>query len=487
MRVSPDDAGWWPDPPILLSATADWHADEEPSLATDGGARAYVAWQGTTGSAEGYDIWLSRTSDRGATWSPPQRIDTAPPGTDSLHVRLCALPEGQVYAAWEEGRLDGSWIFFTRSLDHGATWEPEFTLDTAGAAHQPRIACSTDGGVYVVWEDGRHGANQVYAAVSGGHGASGSWTEVGPISTGAEASGPEVAADDHGELFVVWVESGSAGGTLTEVMVATGRDHGQVWEPSWKIDRDDVGQYGASAPTIAATSSGAAVLAAWLDDRPESSVYANVSFDAGASWQDPDMPIDRSGEGGWARDPVAAIGDDGRAFVAWADLSPSPIGGSYMLVNSSQESAAPGSWLGTHDLDLNRRGWEATDLAGTMTRDGAAVGWRARQSLIPDGHPLVNRWRILPVLVGEVMDLRFESKTELVWDPIGVADHYNVYRGMVEELPVLWCHEQGLEDPRYEDLEQPDPGRCFTYLVTGANWLGEGPLGQDRENTDPCE
>ena len=47
-------------------------------------------------------------------------------------------------------------------------------------------------------------------------------------------------------------------------------------------------------------------------------------------------------------------------------------------------------------------------------------------------------------------------------------------------------------EPPEHPTEEPPPGACWNYLVTGVNSAGEGPMGNDsqgnpRVNGSPCE
>jgi hypothetical protein len=100
---------------------------------------------------------------------------------------------------------------------------------------------------------------------------------------------------------------------------------------------------------------------------------------------------------------------------------------------------------------------------------------------------------------GEVATVTFTDKTTLVWTPEGSTGTYNLYRGLLSELPLPTneygdCHTSGITATQATIAGDPDPGLgvCFIYLVTAENRLAEeGTKGTDSEgnphpNLSPC-
>lgn len=95
---------------------------------------------------------------------------------------------------------------------------------------------------------------------------------------------------------------------------------------------------------------------------------------------------------------------------------------------------------------------------------------------------------------GEVVNLRFTTKTALTWDPEPSVGTYNLYRALRADLATGpgSCLAPGLTAPAGSDADAPASGVCWFYLVTAENRLREeGTSGRDsagtpRPNPTPC-
>lgn len=116
-------------------------------------------------------IWINRSDDGGATWRPTAAaIDSQPeragvPFEDKPMMAIDRSSDparrGRLYVAWTEFRRHETVILFSRSTDGGASWSPPITIsdaagspkDTTGADEGTDLVVAPDGTVYVVWSD----------------------------------------------------------------------------------------------------------------------------------------------------------------------------------------------------------------------------------------------------------------------------------------------------------------------------------------------
>jgi hypothetical protein len=81
---------------------------------------------------------------------------------------------------------------------------------------------------------------------------------------------------------------------------------------------------------------------------------------------------------------------------------------------------------------------------------------------------------------GEVLHLRWNSSTELAWDPEAASARYNLYRAALTALPGGYgtCLQPALGSPVANETAVPPAGQGWFYLVAAETPLGEeGTLG----------
>ena len=104
--------------------------------------QAYVAVDRSTNSTHGYvyalcstvgatnqDVMFSRSTNRGATWSAPVRINTDPPSNAAHWFGAIAVaPNGRIDVCWYDTRgstnINVSQLYYSYSIDGGLTWSP---------------------------------------------------------------------------------------------------------------------------------------------------------------------------------------------------------------------------------------------------------------------------------------------------------------------------------------------------------------------------
>ncbi len=95
---------------------------------------------------------------------------------------------------------------------------------------------------------------------------------------------------------------------------------------------------------------------------------------------------------------------------------------------------------------------------------------------------------------GEVRNLRFSSKTTLLWNPEKSVGDYDIYRDLLSTLPGNFgaCLEHDIASETGVDAGTPTAGTGYFYLVTAENRLDEEGTkgfrsnGTERPNPAPC-
>jgi hypothetical protein len=142
----------------------------------------YTSWTefstwGTTNPNDSSIIMISKSEDKGNTWSTPHRLSNdkgdGSGGNSSMHASMPAVgPNGEVYVTW----MSPQGILFEKSNDFGETWQDRNTiisdLPSGWLSHNtpgiqvtpgfPVMDCdtshtSTRGNIYINWCDMRDG------------------------------------------------------------------------------------------------------------------------------------------------------------------------------------------------------------------------------------------------------------------------------------------------------------------------------------------
>lgn len=294
VSVSSNNGATWSAPEALNSnATFDAGDDKEPVLTTDGSGNWVCVWQSTTalGMTDGTDtdLFVSTSSDNGATWSEVEAlnttyesdgsvVDTSPSvATDNAGVWVCAWESDNTLGDTIGSDLD---ILVSRSTDNGGTWSApapaKATAATDGTATDEKpciIGCAFDRFI-VAWQTNDtlggffDGAGDIIHAYSENHGV----TWIGPlalsVNTNLINNGPDenvsLATDDNGTVLALWdgYRTFNAMQTDRDIFVAYSQNNGGSYSFYADLSADSANGFKDENP-IAATDGKSTWLAMW--------------------------------------------------------------------------------------------------------------------------------------------------------------------------------------------------------------------------------
>jgi hypothetical protein len=190
------------------------------------GGYVYLAWQELLLNATATSLWVARTADGGSTWTSTV-IDTGAAPSNRLSPQLYTSPNGTVQIIWVARDSSGvESLRASRSTDNGATWSPPQRVDDATNSpltyRSPRLA--REGGVlFAVWEDNRNGDPDIFHTTSLDNGAT--WgdgvpnndprvddtdSNANPFDDATNQTAPTAASDLYG-VYVAWSDQRSGG------------------------------------------------------------------------------------------------------------------------------------------------------------------------------------------------------------------------------------------------------------------------------------
>jgi hypothetical protein len=167
------------------------HHQRVGSIAIDSQDRIHVVWYGSENAESDPNhrqVLYSKSSDEGRTWTEPKNISNTKFKTNE-HPMLSVGANDELYVTWD-GNL------FTRSLDHGETWDKWSQFALSGGSSRTGSVVLSNGDIWVV----RSGID-IVRSVDGGK----TWTEEGRISrTDCDARHASIVRDSKDNIHVVW-------------------------------------------------------------------------------------------------------------------------------------------------------------------------------------------------------------------------------------------------------------------------------------------
>jgi hypothetical protein len=335
LRMS-HDAGehWMPSTPLSAPGdTVNASAENAPQLAAHG-MYAFALWQQK--NADDQTQLVEARSTGMGTAPPLTTLVTDKRATDKSYsgfATLAVAPNGDVYVAWLDGRDNTSAstgtfdVYLARSTDRGATFHHNIKVATlACPCCRPSIAIAADGTVYVAY---RHvygdDERDIAVATSTDHG-----EHFGPPVRvandrwklfGCPESGPVTAVQGN-KLIVAWY---TATGEQPGIRVAASSDRGQTFSKEISVSK---GIENANHPYLSMADNGTIALVfsgrqPTKGDWNSLTPYALRIDTKGHVSTTTHVPADASGE----RYPTASLSPDGNIYVVWsgADAAPASL------------------------------------------------------------------------------------------------------------------------------------------------------------------
>src|SRR3972149_681905 len=242
------------------------------------------------------DLYYSKSTDQGTTWSPAVRIDNAPGTTASLAPDIAVNRSGtEVYVVYHDTRGGSQDIWLARSLDGGTTWNPSVRVDDwlvgSGTSQTARVAVDDAGAVYAIFTDLRNSTSpyQMFFAKSTNEGSSfGPNIHLSTVASGSFTWAPDIATEGTGQVYAAWTDAT----TSESVRVAASSNSGTTWSTA-TVQTGSPGMLMRGASL--ATRTGGRVSVAYPSSAGAVRYSESVGF--GATWATPPPGGDAAGGG----------------------------------------------------------------------------------------------------------------------------------------------------------------------------------------------
>ncbi|MGH7993325.1 MAG: sialidase family protein, partial [Limisphaerales bacterium] len=141
-----------------------------PTMALDASGGIDVIWQGSVDGHNPYDLFFTRSTDAGTSFSVAKDVSNTASG--AFFDQIAADPAGNIDIAWNSNCPSASFcsfvssdVFFSQSKDAGATFSaPVQITNTQGQAAISRVLVATDstGNVDLAWPQVAGGNNTAF-------------------------------------------------------------------------------------------------------------------------------------------------------------------------------------------------------------------------------------------------------------------------------------------------------------------------------------
>ena len=311
----------------------------------DGAGNLVAAWQsdklalGMDPSED--DIFMARSSDGGATWTPIAPLNTdaasmlaADQGRDS-EPALATDRAGNWLAVWTShngyGGANGNDddIVFARSTDAGATWTAEYPLNSDATTDnkldvRPTVAMDSNGHAIAAWQASINGIVG-YIRIARSTDAGATWdaaVDVTPQIDSREDWQASVAGDGAGHWVLTWRSDDHLNGPYGmdgEIYVSTSSDDGVTWSTGAVLNSDaTTDEFIDAEPSLATDEAGTWVVV-W--NNMVQGIHSAHSTDNGATWS-----ARQTVHGGNAYNPRLTTDRSGTWVAVWhEDANPSRV------------------------------------------------------------------------------------------------------------------------------------------------------------------
>ena len=243
-----------------------------PEIAVSGN-NVYVVWADTNSITGSIDLFFKRSIDGGSTFGPTQNLTENIPS--EVGQPQVAVSGNNVYVVWDTGFPQaGDQILFRKSVDAGMTFGPvvELTDVIPESFTAPQIIASANN-VYVAWD----GGSNVFFTRSSDAGAS-----FEPVSIGDEAGGISVKIAVSGNnVALLWQSAPSGLPGDIDTLFAISTDGGATFGPVKNLSEAIGGRN--ELPQLAL--SGNNVYVVWQHLSDSTTIVFTRSTDAGVSFE----------------------------------------------------------------------------------------------------------------------------------------------------------------------------------------------------------
>jgi|GEM_PF-1282592 len=243
--------------PVMVSTNAG--GSMAPQLAVDPAGNVNLVWEDDIASSS--DISFSRSQDHGQTFSTPKSLSHNVGNSNSAQINVDV--SGNVNVVWENNSSGNFDVFFTRSTDGGQTFSPLSNLShSPGSASSAQIGTDPGGNLNVIWVDNTppSSSTDIYFSRSANGGTSFS-APVNISNNSGFSTDPWLAVDPAGNANIVWQDTTPGN---REIFFSRSTDAGATFSTPQNLSSDA----GSSTVTEIVADKNGSLNVVWQDTTP---------------------------------------------------------------------------------------------------------------------------------------------------------------------------------------------------------------------------
>jgi hypothetical protein len=266
------------------------------------------------------NVYYHRSTNSGQTWNTPVKLSNPayPLYTDSSKGDMVVDGSGNINVLFQlsEAEARPGNIYFTRSTNNGASWTTPLLISVSNYGMYPAIAVDGNGNLYAAWKKRKTYATAKtawYTHLRRSSNGGATWTSGINVNSGQEghySGGPKIAVDlTNNYIFLVWAKRDNYFSGNYKVFFSRSTDSGATWSSPLNITANGLSN---TYPDMTVDSVGN-INVVWnhSDD-----VYFRRSIDNGSSWS---QTVQVCSTPGASYEPVIGVDSSGNIKVAWRD------------------------------------------------------------------------------------------------------------------------------------------------------------------------
>ena len=312
-----------------------------------------------TGGHHGSQLTMSVSNDGGDSFEPPVMISEAGASVSSHgeNSPTLAINGIEFYALWEQNNEHGGTdLIFARSLRFGRKFDKPIRITDKDKPSQngfSYLGVAPNGDLYAAWLDGRDpkstmpGTSHVYLAKSTDKGAT--WSKNIPVAKDVcPCCRPTLAFGEKSEVYLSW--RGVVEGDIRDMWLASSTDNGatftqpvRVAADNWKINGCP---HSGASMAVKGIAKGNRLYVTWHSEGEGTNAGIRLTWsdDGGKSFA---RSVIASGAIVDTNHPMLSISEDGRILMVFKGRDPrakqswGPVGAYLVEVNDNGTASAP--------------------------------------------------------------------------------------------------------------------------------------------------